>query len=166
MTKQILNIDDIEYQNWEHGDRFKASLGAVSSRIGAQKLGYNITVLAPGKRAFPFHNHRVNEEMFFILEGKGEIRIGPKTYPVKNGDIIACPPGGQDTAHQLINTSESDEMRYLAVATSMSPEIAEYPDSQKVGVLAEFSAEGDGKPVVMRYIIRDQAGMAEYWEGE
>ena len=48
----------------------------------------------------------------------------------------------------------------------MSPEIAEYPDSQKVGVLAEFSAEGDGKPVVMRYIIRDQAGMAEYWEGE
>ena len=166
MTKQILNIDDIEYQNWEHGDRFKASLGAVSARIGAQKLGYNITVLAPGKRAFPFHNHRVNEEMFFILEGKGEIRIGPKTYPVKNGDIIACPPGGQDTAHQLINTSESDEMRYLAVATSMSPEIAEYPDSQKVGVLAEFSAEGDGKPVVMRYIIRDQAGMAEYWEGE
>jgi uncharacterized cupin superfamily protein len=70
------------------------------------------------------------------------------------------------TAHQLINTSESDEMKYLAVATSMSPEIAEYPDSGKVGVLAEFPAEGDGKPTVMRYIIRDQAGMAEYWEGE
>jgi len=35
-----------------------------------------------------------------------------------------------------------------------------------VGVLAEFSAEDGGKPTVMRYIIRDQAGMAEYWEGE
>ncbi len=57
-------------------------------------------------------------------------------------------------------------MKYLAVGTSMSPEIAEYPDSQKVGVLAEFSAEGGRKPTVMRYIIRDQAGMAEYWEGE
>jgi len=57
-------------------------------------------------------------------------------------------------------------MRYLAVAASMSPKIAEYPDSQKVGVLAEFSDTGDGKPTAMRYIIRDQAGMAEYWEGE
>ena len=166
MTNHILNIDDIEYQAWGHGDRFEARLGAISSRIGAQKLGYNVTVLAPGKRAFPFHSHRVNEEMFFILEGKGEIRMGPETYPVMKGDVIACPPGGPDTAHQLINTSDSDEMKYLAVATSMSPEIAEYPDSEKVGVLAEFPAEGDGKPTVMRYIIRDQAGMAEYWEGE
>jgi uncharacterized cupin superfamily protein len=66
----------------------------------------------------------------------------------------------------LINTSESDEMKFLAVATSMSPEIAEYPDSEKVGVLAEFPAEGDGKATVMRYIIRDQAGLAEYLEGE
>jgi hypothetical protein len=56
--------------------------------------------------------------------------------------------------------------RNLAVGTSMSPEIAEYPDSEKVGVLAEFPAQGDGKPTVMRYIIRDQAGMAEYSEGE
>jgi len=35
-----------------------------------------------------------------------------------------------------------------------------------MGVLAEFSAKGDGKPTVMRYIIRDQAGMADYWKGE
>lgn len=166
MTKQIINIDDLEYRTWGHGDRFEAKLGEVSSRIGARKLGYNITVLAPGKRAFPFHNHRVNEEMFFILEGGGEIRIGPETYPVKKGDVIACPPGGPETAHQLINTSGKDEMRYLAVGTSMSPEIAEYPDSGKVGVLAQFSAEGNGKPTVMRYMIRAQAGMAEYWEGE
>lgn len=73
MTDHILNIDDIEYQAWQHGDRFEAKLGAVSSRIGAKKLGYNVTVLALGKRAFPFHSHRVNEEMFFGLEGKGEI---------------------------------------------------------------------------------------------
>ena len=166
MTNSILNIDDIEYQPWEHADRFGAKLGAISSRIGAQKLGYNITVLLPGKRAFPFHSHRVNEEMFYILEGGGEIRIGSETYPVRKGDVIACPPGGPETAHQLINTSDSVEMKFLAVATSESPEIAEYPDSDKVGVLAQFPAKGDGKPTVMRYIIRDQAGMTDYWEGE
>jgi len=26
MTKQNLNIDDVKYQAWEHGDRFKAQL--------------------------------------------------------------------------------------------------------------------------------------------
>lgn len=166
MTDHILNIDDIEYQSWAHGDRFEAELGAISARIGAQKLGYNLTVLSPGKRAFPFHSHRVNEEMFFILQGAGEIRIGANIYPVRKGDVIACPPGGPDTAHQLINTSDSEKMKYLAVATSMSPEIAEYPDSDKVGVLAQFPADGDGKPTVMRYIIRAQADMTDYWEGE
>jgi uncharacterized cupin superfamily protein len=122
-----------------HGDRFEAKLGAISARIGAQKLGYKLTVLSPGK-----------------------IRIGAKTYAVRQGDVIACPPGGPETAHQLINTSDSEEMKYLAVATSMSPEI----DSDKVGVLARFPADGDGKPTVMRYIIRDQADMTDYWEGE
>jgi len=38
MTNHILNIDDIDYQVWQHGDRFEAKLGALSSRIGAQKL--------------------------------------------------------------------------------------------------------------------------------
>jgi len=166
MTKHILNIDDLEYHDWGNGDRFEARMGRISSQIGAKKLGYNVTLLAPGKRAFPFHSHRVNEEMFFVLEGEGEIRIGPESYPVSKGDVIACPAGGRETAHQLINTSDSQELKYLAVATSESPEIAEYPDSDKIGVYAEFPANGDGKPTVMRYIIRGQAEMADYWEGE
>ncbi len=166
MSKHILNIDDIEYQPWGHGDRFEAQMGRISSQIGAKKLGYNVTVLAPGKRAFPFHSHRVNEEMFFILEGQGEIRIGPDTFQVTRGDVIACPPGGPETAHQIINRSDSEELKYLAVATNESPEIAEYPDSDKIGVFAEFPANGDGKPTEMRYIIRGQAEMTDYWEGE
>jgi hypothetical protein len=51
-------------------------------------------------------------------------------------------------------------------AKAIQTEIAKYPDSGKVGILAEFSVQGDGKPTLMRNIIRDQAGMAEYWEGE
>jgi len=57
-------------------------------------------------------------------------------------------------------------MKHRAVGTGMTLGIAGYSDLEKVGVLAEFSGEGDGKPTLMRYIIRDQAEMAEYWEGE
>ena len=166
MSEHIVNIEDLEYRDWQHGDKFEARLGAISARTGAKKLGYNLTVLLPGKRAFPFHSHRVNEEMFFVLEGTGEVRIGEETFAVKSGDVIACPPGGPETAHQLCNTSETEKMKYLAVSTTMSPEIAEYPDSDKTGVYGEFASETGGKPSIMRFIIKDQAGMADYWEDE
>jgi len=118
----------------------------------------------PGKRAFPFHNHRINEEMFFVIEGTGDIRIGQATYPIRAGDVIACPPGGKETAHQIVNTGTT-ELRYLAISTKVSPEIAEYPDTGKFGVLAEFSAGADGKPQMFRYIGRESLAVG-YWEGE
>jgi uncharacterized cupin superfamily protein len=162
MTSQppILNLSDIELKPFPvpatgaAAERFEARFGSVGVAIGAQKLGYNVTVVPPGKRAFPFHSHRVNEEMFFILEGGGEIRIGDARHPVKKGDFIACPPGGPETAHQIINTG-SVELRYLAVSTKMTPEIAEYPDSKKFGLLA------DG----FRFVSRPDQSIG-YWDGE
>ncbi|MBV8061962.1 MAG: cupin domain-containing protein, partial [Nevskia sp.] len=106
-------------------EKFDGGLGLIGPALGAQKLGYNLTVLAPGKPAFPFHNHRVNEEMFFILEGNGELRLGNARYPLRAGDIVACPPGGPETAHQIVNTSDR-ELRMLAVSTRLYPEICDY----------------------------------------
>jgi uncharacterized cupin superfamily protein len=143
MAKQIINISDLEQKPFPTPipDALKpkyegVTLAFVGPLIGAQKLGYNITVVPPGKRAFQFHNHRVNEEMFFILEGEGEVRIGSETFKIKKGDFIANPPGGAETAHQIINTSDK-ELKYLAVSTKLSPEIADYPDSKKFGILGE-----------------------------
>ena len=138
MKKPLINIADVELQprpaaftpSGDAAERFDARIGQIAPLLGARKLGYNITAVSPGKRAFPFHNHQVNEEMFFILEGTGELRFGKETYPMRPGDLIACPPGGPDVAHQIINTGEG-EMRYLAVSTKLSPEVAEYPDSGK-----------------------------------
>ncbi len=92
--------------------------------------------------------------MFFILAGAGELRFGPERFGVRAGDVIACPPGGAEVAHQLINTSATEELRFLAVSTQQSPEVAEYPDSGKFGVLAEG----------MRFIGRVGDGL-DYWEG-
>lgn len=164
MTKHIVNIDELEFREWGHGDRFQAKLGSISSRIGASQLGYNLTVLAPGKAAFPLHNHRVNEEMFMVLEGHGEIRIGADRFPIRQGDVIACPAGGRDLAHQIINSSDGD-LRFLAVSTQQSPEVAEYPDSDKIGVLGQFT-DDSGNKQPMRLLIRGQAEMPDYWEGE
>ena len=172
MVKPIVNIADIELQprpaafaaTGEAAQRFDARMGFIAPLIGAQKLGYNITAVPPGKSAFPFHNHRVNEEMFFIIHGSGELRYGDAVYPIKEGDIIACPPGGKDKAHQIVNTGDI-EMRYLAVSTKISPEIAEYPDSGKFGVLAEFPAAPGVQPQTFRFVGRESQSV-DYWEGE
>ena len=165
MTRPIMNIDEVEFMEWGKGDRYAAKFGLISRRIGSLGLGYNLTVVPAGKRAFPLHNHRVNEEMFFIIKGSGEIRIGEESYPLREGDVVACPPGDRETAHQIINTSET-EMKYLAVSTNMSPEVAEYPDSGKVGVIIELGADENGMPKMWRLMMKDESTQVDYWDGE
>jgi len=125
MLHPILNLADVELSprppafaaSGPAAERYDARMGMIAPRVGAQKLGYNLTAVPPGKRAFPFHNHRINEEMFFVVEGTGEIRIGEATYPIRAGDVIACPPGGKETAHQIVNTGATDPMEPLIAAS-------------------------------------------------
>ncbi len=171
MKRPVVNLADVELRPRPAGfaapgaaaERFDARMGFISPLLGAVKLGYNLTAVPPGKRAFPFHNHHVNEELFFVLEGEGEVRIGDSVFPIRPGDVIACPPGGPETAHQIVNTG-GVELRYLAVSTKLSPEIAEYPDSGKFGVLAELAAPEGGRRT-FRFVGREAMGL-DYWDGE
>jgi uncharacterized cupin superfamily protein len=172
MNRPIVNISEIELEprppayaaKGPAAERFDARMGQIALRLGAQKLGYNITAVPPGKRAFPFHNHRVNEEMFFVLEGEGQIRIGAAVHPIRTGDVIACPAGDEATAHQIINTGNA-ELRYLAVSTKLSPDVANYPDSGKFAILAELPPDQHGKPRIFRFVGREERSI-DYWEGE
>lgn len=172
MHKPILNLDEVDLHprpaafaaTGDAAQRFDARMGMIGAKLGAKKLGYNLTAVPPGKRAFPHHNHRFNEEMFFVVEGRGEVRIGEQTFPIRAGDVIACPPGGPEVAHQIVNSGDS-ELRYLAVSTRHSPEVVDYPDSGKFGVLAEFGNDAGGKPQMFRHIGRSEDSR-DYWEGE
>jgi uncharacterized cupin superfamily protein len=135
-------------------ERFDASRALLAETLGLKKLGCSLTQVAPGKAAYPFHSHRVQEEMFFIIEGKGEVRIGAETFPIHAGDIIACPSGGPETAHQIVNTG-SQELRYLAVSTKAAAEVCEYPDSGKIAGFTEN----------MRFVYRGDQQVG-YWDGE
>ena len=170
MPKPLVNMADVEFQprlapvTGAAAQRYEATFARVGALIGARQLGYNITAVPPGKRAFPFHSHRANEEMFFVLAGTGEVRIGPDTYPLRPGDFVACPVGGPEAAHQIVNTGE-DELRYLAVSTQRAPEIWEYPDSGKFGAISEFPLPGGESSSAFRVIGRTESAV-DYWDGE
>ena len=156
--KPLMNLDEVELVAESDGP-FEERHGDIGERIGAKKLGYSLTVVPPGKRACPFHNHRNEEEMFLILEGTGILRFGDKEYPLRKSDVIACPPGGRDVAHQIVNTGTL-ELRYLSLSTREELEVCEYPDSNKVGVFAGQRGRRD-----LRALFR--AGDAvDYFDGE
>ena len=173
MARSIINIADLEFRKVGHGvnfpgasnapEKFEGQVGDIGRRLGAQKLGYNLTVVPAGKRAWPFHNHRFNEEMFFILEGEGSIRIAGETHKVRQGDFISLPPG-PESAHQIINDSQAP-LRYLAVSTMMVPEVVEYPDAGKIGVIAGTSGGRPPGPDSIRHFTYRKDGV-DYWEGE
>jgi len=159
MTQPLMNLDEVEFDDIEENGYYTSRRGQISDRIGAQKLGYNLTVLPPGKAQCPFHSHHGEEEMFFILEGEGELRFGDQRYPLRAHDVIACPTGGPEVAHQIINTG-STTMRYLSLSNLADVEICEYPDSNKVLVVA-----GPRGMTPMRGMFRSESEV-DYYDRE
>lgn len=158
--KPTVNLDELEYMDFGDGGRFEARLGRISSLIGARKLGYNITRVPAGKRAFPCHLHHAIEEMCFILEGEGSLRLGDNEYPLRKGDFVAFPPGPHG-GHQIINSGDT-ELAYLAVSTLDSPDVVEYPDSDKVLAVA---GDLSGHERDLRLMVRKSSGV-DYFDGE
>ncbi len=167
--RPILNLDEVVLQQGSDdvplsdvlAERFDVRRGPIAERIDARQLGYRLIAVSPGKRSCPFHSHRVEEEMFFILEGHGELRYGAATHALRPGDVVSCPTGGPETAHQIINTGDT-ELRYLAVSTKADVEICEYPDSGKF--LASASAVGARADDFDLMVHHSDA--VDYWEGE
>ena len=154
VNQRVINIDELKLEPFKHGEKFETHGVRIGPLLGAKDLGYSYDVLPPGKVGCPFHSHRAEEEMFFIVRGTGTLRYGNERRRIRAGDFICCPTGGPETAHQIINDSD-EELAYISVSTMMPAEICEYPDSGKIG------AFGGG----LRHMTRTDAGR-DYWDGE
>jgi len=151
---KVVNVDDLKLEHFEKGSTYESSSARIGPLLGAKDLGYSYDVVPPGKRSCPFHSHYGEEEMFFIVKGEGTLRYGSESRKIRAGDVICCPTGGPETAHQIVNDSDAD-LAYLSISTRMPAEVCEYPDSKKVG------AYGGG----LRHMTSTDADV-DYWTGE
>lgn len=165
MTRPVVTLHDLDAFPMQGGDGsvFSARVAQVGKMLGFGGLGAMFVTVEPGKRAFPFHNHLGNDEMFVILEGSGTYRIGGEEHPVRAGDVCAAPRGGPDGAHQLINTGET-VLKYLGISTKNDPDIVEYPDSGKYAALAIAPGQ-DFMSAHLKVVGRADESL-DYWEGE
>ncbi len=159
-TQPVVNVADVSLDTLSHGERFLVQTGEVARDLGLSTLGCMLHVVPAGKTAFPFHRHHGCDEMFVILSGSGEYRIGEARIPVRAGDCLGAPAGG--AAHQIINTS-GEELRYLGLSNIPAADLVEYPDSGKIGI-------GVGAKDVhyenATFKKRGRLTEAEYWDGE
>jgi uncharacterized cupin superfamily protein len=161
--RPVINVADVALRDQSNGDKFQAKVGSFGRTIGSTGIGVMLHVVEPGKRAYPFHNHHVTEELFVVLEGTGTYRFGKDSYPIRAGDVCAAPAGGQENAHQIINTGTAP-LKYLGISSSggARTELVEYPDSGKIGITSRYdwnTKQG------LRTIVRPGQSL-DYWDGE
>ena len=154
IDKRVINLDELALEHFEKGGKFASETARIGRLLGAKDLGYSYDVVPPGRCSCPFHSHRGEEEMFFVVRGEGTLRYGSETRRIRAGDVICCPTGGPETAHQIVNDSDA-ELAYLSISTMMPAEICEYPDSNKVGGFAEG----------LRHMTRRENHL-DYWTDE
>jgi uncharacterized cupin superfamily protein len=152
--KRVVNLDELKLERFVKGDKFASDSVRIGPLLGAKDLGYSYDVVPPGKSSCPFHSHRGEEEMFYVVRGSGTLRYGDETRKIRAGDIVCCPTGGPDTAHQIVNDSDA-ELAYLSISTMMPVEVCEYPDSKKIGAFAEG----------LRHMTRHEHHV-DYWTDE
>lgn len=132
----------------------------IARRLGGDMLGASVYVMHPGQKSFPYHYHHANEEMLIVLEGSVTVRTPDGEQKAQRGDALIFNRGSSG-AHQLTNHTDEDA-RVIMLSTMVAPEIAEYPDSGKVGVFPG-RAPGD---VGGRSLFLDGDAVVDYFEGE
>jgi uncharacterized cupin superfamily protein len=156
----IANLDDLPLELESQGERFAVGRGEIGEALGLSTLGCMLHVVPPGKTAFPFHRHHGCDELFVVLSGTGEYRLGERRLPIRPGDCLGAPAGGD--AHQVINTG-GEPLRYLGFSNNGPADLVEYPDSGKIG----FRVGAKGVNFVDATIRgRGRLTTTTYWDGE
>ncbi len=102
----IRNLDRVPAFTTKDGSEIRELLAHRNSCIRHQTLAE--ARLPPGAATTP-HHHVKTEEIYYILEGRGAMRVGSDTAAVGPGDAVAIPPG---TSHQITNTGAAT-LRFL-----------------------------------------------------
>lgn len=127
-VNDVKEIEQMEGKHW--GSAWKPLTPALDAMPG--RLGANLSRVPPGRTACPFHAHTREDEVFFVLSGRGVLRYGDTLQEIGAGDCISC-LAGTGIAHQLANPFD-EELIYFAVGLNDPHEVCTYPDSGKVMV--------------------------------
>ena len=125
----------------------------LGPKLGASRLGMSVYDLPPGEAICPYHFEWTDEEWLIGIAGRPTLRTPEGERQLEPGDVV-CFPAGPDGAHHVRN--ETDEpVRVAILSTKNQIGVAEYPDSDKVGIWVDGT----------HYMLRRSEHLG-YWDGE
>jgi uncharacterized cupin superfamily protein len=123
-------------------------------------LGVSVWEVDPGATQVPYHFHHGAEELLIVRRGRPTLRTPEGERQLDEGEVVHF-SRGPEGAHQVINRSESP-VRFAMTSVLTSPEVVEYPDSGKVGVMALTDSQAGGRLVSIHRL----GDAVQYFDGE
>jgi uncharacterized cupin superfamily protein len=144
-----LSYDDSDPDGYRSG---RLRMGPL---VGASKLGASLYELPPGQSICPYHYEHTEEEWLIVLAGTPSLRHPDGVEPLAPWDVV-CFPRGPQGAHKLTNETDRP-VRVLMFSDVAWPAVSVYPDSDKIGVYTEGSADD---------VIVRRSSSVDYYDGE
>ncbi len=105
MADLIRNIAEVPWQRMPaHDPGALSKLLVHPETTGSRQLDYRISTYAPGA-GVELHAHRVQEQVYHVLDGEGLMEVGEVTRVVRRHDVIQLPAG---VPHRILNTGLGD----------------------------------------------------------
>ena len=105
---KIVNLRSANVVHTEHGSEIRPLIDRTTSDIVQCSVAEEL--LPPGCAVRP-HHHASTEEVYYILDGEGEMTVASETENVRSGDAVYIPIG---SVHTLRNTGQTP-MRIVLV---------------------------------------------------
>jgi mannose-6-phosphate isomerase-like protein (cupin superfamily) len=103
--------------NWKDLNQIEDGCGGAIYKIldigisGLKNVEIAMCIFRPGETA-TLHYHKNLEEIYFILEGEGQIELDGMWFPVKAEDCVAIPVG---VKHRMKNISNDKTLKFLSI---------------------------------------------------
>ena len=96
--------------------------------LGAEQIAFNVRVLAPGATHVPpgadpagGHGHKTIEEIYFVIDGEIEIKLGDDVHTLRARDAVLIPA---DTPRGTRNPTEA-EAAFAMISVKVEDPMAE-----------------------------------------
>ena len=104
-TASIRNIAEVPWK--EYPDHFGGALSKPlvnPENAGARHVDYRISMYQP-MAYVKLHKHKIQEQVYHVLDGEGLMQIGGERRVVRRHDVIYLPPGVE---HSIENSGLVD----------------------------------------------------------
>ena len=114
--KQSASIRNVVEEPWQ---QFPGHFGGALSKalvrpenVGSRLVDYRISTYQP-MAYVERHAHKVQEQIYHVLEGEGSMEIDGTRQTVRRHDVIFIPPG---VSHSITNNGLTD-LTFIVVTT-------------------------------------------------